>query len=91
MRGNVRRVLAYAKQDAGLAIVEEVHAQEIEPREPGDAALLHREPPGIQHRQVDPAVIKAVAVGPYHARDPSSLEVKSRGSMSAGIGTDLVY
>ena len=90
MRGNVCGVLAHTKQDSGLATVEEVHAQEIEPPEPGDAALLHREPPGIQHWQVDPAVVKAVAVGSYHAPDPSSLEVKGRGSIATGVRTGLV-
>src|SRR5215211_1829345 len=56
--GNVRGVLADAKQDPGLAVVEKVHAQEIEPREPRDAALLHRKPIVIAHRQVDPAIVK---------------------------------
>ena len=64
--GNVRGVLADAEQDPGLAIVKKVHAQEVEPWEPRDATLLHRKPIVIEHRQVDPAIVKAIPGGPDH-------------------------
>ena len=40
----MRGVLADTEQDPGLAVVEKVHAQEVEPRASRDAALLHRKP-----------------------------------------------
>ena len=61
--GNVGCVLTDAQQDPGRAVVEQVHAQEIEPWESRDAALLHREPIVIEYRQVDPAIVKAISRG----------------------------
>src|SRR5688572_12974063 len=81
--GNMRGVLADAQQDPGLAVVEKVHAQEIEPWEPRDAALLHRKSIAIKHRQVDPAIVKTIPGGPDHGGHTSHFEIQCSGGMPA--------
>src|SRR5262249_49897492 len=83
--GNVGGVLTDAQQDPGRAVVEQVHAQEIEPWEPRDAALLHRKPIVIKDRQVDPAIVKAIPRGPYHGSNAGGLEIQRGGGMPASV------
>src|SRR4029077_4208465 len=64
--------------------------EEVEPWKLGNAALLHRVPPAIQHRQVDPTVVEAVAIGPYHSRYAGRLEIQRGSSVNAGIRTRRV-
>src|SRR5216683_2159872 len=86
----MRCVLADAQQDPGLAVVEKVHAQEIESWKPGDATLLHRKTIFIEHRQVDTAIVKAIPRGPYHGGNTGGLEIQRGGGMPASVRADLV-
>ena len=59
--GEVFGVAADAGQKAGLERMHPVQAQKVEPRHPRNPALLERSALGIQHREMQPAVVVLVA------------------------------
>jgi hypothetical protein len=70
--------------------MKKVHSQKVKPRKLSDTASLYRNPPIIQHRQMDPTVVETVTIGPNHTCDASILKIEHRGGIFARVGTGFV-
>src|SRR5688572_2270448 len=66
MVGEHGGVVADTRQEGGVHFRQPLQAEEIQPRYAGDAVPVNRFAARIEHGNIDPAEIDAVAGGPDH-------------------------
>ena len=64
MRAEVAGVVAGPVDKRGLSAPEELHAQQIKARGIRHAAVVSDKPLAVQHRHVEPRIVRMVAGGP---------------------------
>ena len=75
MRAEVAGVVAGAVDQRRLAAPQELHAHQVQARRVGDAAVVADQALAVEHRHVEPRVVRPVAGGPDDRLDLAGGEI----------------